>query len=223
MDDFERIRRERLNLANEMAGLTADEWNTQSLCAEWRVADVVAHVLASTDMRFRVMFGRLVKSGFNLDSTLSKQARGLGELPQAELVGSLRARADFRFVPPGAKPTNLMADTVVHSQDVRRPLGVPCSVEASTLLAAASFLAVNNFNCKSATRAEGLRLVATDTDWSHGQGSEVRGPLEAVMMAICGRSAALADLDGPGLEVLASRCPNRVPVAAAASGSKRAI
>ena len=137
IDDFERIRRERLNLADEMAGLTADEWNTQSLCAEWRVADVVAHVLASTDMRFRLMFGRLVKSGFSLDRTLSKQARELGELPQAELVGSLRARADFRFVPPGAKPTNLMADTVVHSQDIRRPLGIPCGVEASTLLVAA--------------------------------------------------------------------------------------
>ncbi len=33
MDDFERIRRERMNLADEMAGLTGDEWNTQSLCA----------------------------------------------------------------------------------------------------------------------------------------------------------------------------------------------
>ncbi len=112
----------------------------------------MAHVLASTDMRFRVMFGRLVRSGFNLDSTLSKMARELGELPQAELVASLRARAGFRFVPPGAKPINLMADTVVHSQDIRRPLGMRCSVEASTLLAAASFLAVNNFNCKSATQ-----------------------------------------------------------------------
>jgi uncharacterized protein (TIGR03083 family) len=213
MDDFERIRRERLNLANEMAGLSADEWNTQSLCAEWRVADVVAHVLASTDMRFTVMFGRLVKSGFNLDRTLSKQARELGELPQAELVGSLRARADFRFVPPGAKPTNLMADTVIHSQDIKRPLGMPCTVESSTLLCAASFLAVNNFNCKSATRAQGFRLVATDTDWTHGQGSDVRGPLEAIIMAICGRSAALTDLEGDGLEVLASRCPNSLPVA----------
>jgi uncharacterized protein (TIGR03083 family) len=185
--------------------------------------DVVAHMVASTDMRFQVMFGRLLKSGFNIDRTLSKQARALGELPPAELVTALRAHADFRFTPPGARPANLMADTVIHSQDIRRPLGLPCTVEPSTMTAAASFLAINNFNCKSATRAQGLRLVATDANWSHGQGSEVRGPLEAIMMAICGRSVALVHLEGVGVELLASRCPNGAPVAAAAHGNLTSI
>ncbi len=136
MVDFDRIRRERLNLADNVAELTADRWDRQSLCAEWRIRDLVAHMLASTDMRFQVMFGRLLKSGFNIDRTLSKQARELGELPPAELVTALRARADFRFTPPGAKPANLMADTVIHSQDIRRPPGLPCAVEPSTMTAA---------------------------------------------------------------------------------------
>ncbi len=54
-------------------------------------------------------------------------------------------------------------------------------------------------------RIAGLRLVATDTDWSHGEGPEVRGPAEALLMATCGRRVALDDLQGPGLDTLRSR------------------
>lgn len=46
--------------------------------------------------------------------------------------------------------------------------------------------------------SRGLRMVATDIDWSVGTGPEVHGPGEAVLLASAGRSAALADLDGPG-------------------------
>jgi hypothetical protein len=100
-----------------------------------------------------------------------------------------------------------MADTVIHGQDVRRPLGLPCTADPSTILAAVDFLTVNNVNCNSGRRASGLRLIATDADWSSGAGPDVRGPLEAIMMAICGRSAALRDLTGPGADLLAGRCP----------------
>ncbi len=58
-------------------------------------------------------------------------------------------------------------------------------------------------NLGSRERAQGLRLVATDADWSHGSGPEVRGPGEAVLMALAGRDAALEDLVGPGLSRLA--------------------
>jgi hypothetical protein len=52
-------------------------------------------------------------------------------------------------------------------------------------------------------RARGVRLVATDLDWSHGRGPEVRGNGEALLMAMAGRRAALDDLDGPGKAKLA--------------------
>ena len=52
-------------------------------------------------------------------------------------------------------------------------------------------------------RTRGLRLVATDIDWSHGGGPEVRGPGEALLMAMAGRGDALKDLSGPGKDELA--------------------
>ena len=54
-------------------------------------------------------------------------------------------------------------------------------------------------------RARGVTLVATDLTWSAGQGPEVRGPGEALLMAMAGRRDALRDLDGPGLQGLAAR------------------
>ena len=51
-------------------------------------------------------------------------------------------------------------------------------------------------------RAAGLRLVATDADWSHGEGAEVRGPLVSLLMVVSGRAEALDDLTGPGLDRL---------------------
>ena len=49
-------------------------------------------------------------------------------------------------------------------------------------------------------RVAGLRLVATDVDWSHGSGPEVSGPGEAILLAASGRPAGLAELDGAGVD-----------------------
>ena len=51
----------------------------------------------------------------------------------------------------------------------------------------------------------GLRFVATDLDWSHGEGQEVYGPGEALLVAVAGRASALGDLSGDGVDELARR------------------
>jgi hypothetical protein len=54
--------------------------------------------------------------------------------------------------------------------------------------------------------------ATTDQTWkfvhaelAHGDGPEVTGPLNSLIMAMVGRRGALADLSGEGVEVLASR------------------
>ena len=54
-------------------------------------------------------------------------------------------------------------------------------------------------------RVTGVTLKATDADWSHGTGPLVEGPAASLMLATTGRKAALADLHGPGVEILRSR------------------
>ena len=51
----------------------------------------------------------------------------------------------------------------------------------------------------------GVALRATDTDWQHGSGPEVTGPMIALLLAMTGRKAALDDLKGDGAAVLRER------------------
>jgi len=58
----------------------------------------------------------------------------------------------------------------------------------------------------SKRRIAGLHLVASDADWTHGEGPEVTGPLTSLILAMSGRTGALGDLDGPGVDLFTSRC-----------------
>ncbi|HXO80376.1 MAG TPA: DinB family protein, partial [Mycobacterium sp.] len=54
-------------------------------------------------------------------------------------------------------------------------------------------------------RIKGLRLVATDVAWRHGDGPEVHGTGEALLMAMTGRKEAASELTGPGQPTIANR------------------
>ncbi len=47
--------------------------------------------------------------------------------------------------------------------------------------------------------------TATDTDWSVGEGPEIRGPVLALLLLLTGRPVVLPQLEGPGATALAER------------------
>jgi len=54
-------------------------------------------------------------------------------------------------------------------------------------------------------RIAGLRLVAEGFDWSWGEGAEVRGSTEALILMLSGRPIEPGELTGPGAETLYAR------------------
>lgn len=50
-----------------------------------------------------------------------------------------------------------------------------------------------------------MTLRATDTDWTHGAGPEITGPILALVMVMTGRTAALDDVAGEGVATLRQR------------------
>jgi hypothetical protein len=97
---------------------------------------------------------------------------------------------------------------ILHQQDIRRPLGATRVVAPDRLAVALDFgtTRVGGLAVAGAfRRGRGLRLAATDLPWSSGDGPEVRGPGEALLMALNGRRGAVRDLDGPGAATLATR------------------
>ena len=91
---------------------------------------------------------------------------------------------------------------MIHQQDIRRPLGLPRTVDERRLRVALDF-ALTSPTIRGARRTKRLRLVSTDLDWSHGGGPELRGPGEALLMAMAGPADAVKDLEGPGKDQLA--------------------
>ena len=94
---------------------------------------------------------------------------------------------------------------LIHGQDMCRPLGIKRELPEAHLVSVAAFVKddVHRFGAKK--RIAGLKLTATDMDWSHGNGPEVTGPAEALVMMMAGRLVALDDLSGEGKAALATR------------------
>jgi uncharacterized protein (TIGR03083 family) len=94
---------------------------------------------------------------------------------------------------------------LIHGQDMCRPLGIKRDLPEAHLVPVADLVRddVHIFGAKK--RIAGLKLIATDMDWSHGNGPEVTGPAEALVMAMAGRLVALDDLSGEGTAALAAR------------------
>ncbi|GAA3336872.1 maleylpyruvate isomerase family mycothiol-dependent enzyme [Amorphoplanes nipponensis] len=197
----------RLMIADFLDTLDDEQWRARTLCAGWTVHDLAAHLVQPMLVGFGRFFLAALRHRGDTDRTVDHLTRRLARRPRRELTALLRQHAGDRVNPPRIGPLGPFTDTCVHLRDIARPLGLAADVpiehwrvllEYLTSPAVASTLVTPG-------RLDGLKLVATDTDWQGGSGTVVTGPAEALVMAACGRAAALADLSGPGRPSLAGR------------------
>lgn len=210
-DLSELVRSERLALIDLLDGLTAREWATPSLCRAWTVQDVAAHlawtpVLPLLEGGLGMLRSRLRLNAFIADSAVRWARRG-----PAAILDQLRATAAQGAGPTGMPPAAVLTDAAVHALDIRRPL------QAHRPVPPEAFVAVADFNARlrwpltiptgggNRSRLEGVRLVASDVDWFHGHGLEVRAPAETVLLVLTGRAVGREELAGPGANRLHER------------------
>jgi hypothetical protein len=99
----------------------------------------------------------------------------------------------------------MLVDLVCHSGDIRRPTGLTRSVPEATLVTVADTVTNIGFPLQAKKRIAGLRLCATDADWSVGDGPGIEGPLASLIFVTAGRRAPLDDLAGEGRPTLEAR------------------
>lgn len=202
---WEKFDTEREALCNDLAGLQASQWDSQSLCTEWKVRHVVAHLVFESKMTAGALLIGVVKNGMNGDRYIARQALGAGEASPESLLAQLRATVGTHKAPPLAKPIVALEDTVCHSGDIRRPLGIDRKLPEDTLIEVAENLKGTGIPLGTKKRIAGLRLVATDVSWSTGEGPTLEGPVESLILAMAGRRAVLDDLAGEGVAIISSR------------------
>jgi hypothetical protein len=86
---------------------------------------------------------------------------------------------------------------------LRRPKDAPAFVPGNRPEAVLNFMVHSQAGYVARNRIEGVRFEATDIDWNSGDdGLVVRGSADALIRAMSGRTAALDELEGDGVEVL---------------------
>lgn len=210
MADYDRLREDELvSLAELLRGLSDAEWDHDTLCAGWRVRDVVSHMVLGYTTPMLPMLGKVAKHGFNVPKTSAVESVAYGSAHSpAEILGlfeTIPAQHVKKGISRVIPAKEGLVDHVVHHQDIRRPLGMPRQVPEDRLVAALDAAPGISGFVGAKKRAAGLRLVATDVSWTHGDGPEVRGTGEAILLAITGRPAVLPEVEGDGVPTLTAR------------------
>ena len=184
------IEAQRRDLADLLETLDDDAWDRPSLCEGWRVRDVAAHVtLAARARPLQAMVG-LLRAGGSFNGYVRSDAvsRARNRTP-AVLVAEIRDVAGVRHHPPGTTILDPLVDVLVHGQDIAVPLGIDRPMPPDAALAAADRVWSMGFPFRARKRLRDRRLVATNADWSAGDGgTTVEAPIEDLLLLLTGRS-----------------------------------
>lgn len=198
------VREERADFAAFLRTLSPAHWDAPTLCSEWTVREVVTHVVDYDALGYRDLLRQAVRGGLRLDRMNALGVERKPDRTPEELIARIDEHLEPRGLTAAFGGRVALLDGLIHQQDIRRPLGLLREVPPDRLRHALAFARFAP-PIKAGRRARGLRLVATDLDWSAGSGPEVHGPGEALLMATAGRAAALGEVSGPGAAILASR------------------
>jgi uncharacterized protein (TIGR03083 family) len=179
---------ERARLAALYAELTPEQWSAPSLCAGWRVREVVAHVtMPYRHSGLRVLAGIAAARG-DFNRYADRAARqDTARHDDASLLASLRDNVENPWRPPGGGQQGALSHDVIHGLDVTEALGLPRvpAERVRHVLADPSPRALAYFGADLG----GVRLVATDTDLSLGEGPEVvELPAVDLLLRVTGRA-----------------------------------
>ena len=203
---WEMIRAERGRLADDLEALRPAEWSAPTLCADWSVEDVVAHLTAGASIGRWGWLRSIAGAGFRpAVHNARRLAEHRGPTP-AQTLDRFRGVVDSRIAPTGDLWAWL-GEVVVHGSDVREPLGIRTAPDPDAVLVVAEGYVRKDFAVASRSTARGLRLVATDSSFRAGDGPTVEGTTLDLVLAMAGRPTAASRLRGDGASVLVERLP----------------
>ena len=197
------IHDERARSADMLESLSPEQWTDDTLCQGWNVHVVAAHMMIAGEQTTGRFFKGLLASGFRFNVMMDRAARDGARLPTSEIIARIRARTTTTNKPPAAAMA-MLGEVVVHGTDIRQPLGIPDDTSSDAKLACLNMFKASNLPVAAKKTIAGLRLRATDADWSHGSGPEVAGPMVALLMAMATRPL-MDSLSGDGVDILRGR------------------
>ncbi|KOV85327.1 maleylpyruvate isomerase family mycothiol-dependent enzyme [Nocardia sp. NRRL S-836] len=187
MDITEAVAAERRDQAELLETLTQQQWDSSTLCAGWRVKEVVAH----TTLPYRSSTGRvlkeMLKAGFRFNRASDRMAReDAGRLSPRQLLDTLKANVEHPWTPPGGDQVGALSHDVIHGLDITVALGLDRKVPLDRLRLVLDGVKPGHVRYFGAN-LKGRKLVATDLDWTFGEGTPVHDEAQNLLLLVCGR------------------------------------
>jgi uncharacterized protein (TIGR03083 family) len=203
-DIWSLVHAERAALAADLAGMTDEQWATMSLCSEFTVRQVLAHLTAGASLNPVRWLAGVIRCRFDFDKQVAMRlAEQLGADP-AETLARFRSVVTSTIKAPVPKAA-VLGETIVHGEDIRRPLGIHRDYPITTLTQLAGYYQGSDLVVLAKGRIAGLRLQASDGPFATGSGPLVSGRTLALIMAMTGRATYCDELDGDGVAALRAR------------------
>lgn len=191
------IAAQRGQLAAVLEALPGNGWDQPTLCAGWRVREVVAHITMPFRYRGPRFILELARSRGRFNEMADRLARGdAARMPPAELAAAVRSNVDHPWRPPGGGFEGALAHDLIHSLDITVPLGLAFPVPEERLRRILPASTTSKTVAYFGADLAGVEFRASDMDWSLGSGTPLSGTAADLLLAVCGRKLPAGRLDG---------------------------
>jgi uncharacterized protein (TIGR03083 family) len=191
------IAAERAELAEVLSHLPAARWDDPTLCAGWRVREVVAHITMPFRYSRRRFAFELARSRGKFNAMADRCARrDAAVMSSDELVTALASNASHPWKPPGGGYEGALTHDVIHGLDITEALDLGRLVPPDRLRVVLPNLATPQARNFFGVDLSGIELRACDTGWAFGSGTPVTGTAQDLALFLSDRKLPPGRLDG---------------------------
>lgn len=178
-------------LAALLETLSPEQWEAASMCEDWRVRDVVGHIIwrngASNAEMAKTGLPRMLRRGFRFNAVLDELAREEAAAPTSELLARLRAISASKTAGEGRIGVYELTEAVVHAYDISEALELPLRLSPRSTGAVALTRLRMPFPNAHRKWAAKHALRATDARWQIGSGEPVEATAAQIIMHLFDR------------------------------------
>ena len=174
-------------LAGLLDSAPVGAWDAPSLCAGWQVRHVVAHVTMPVHLTPEQFGAEMAAARGDFTVLSDTVAARDAARPTADLLAALRSPQLHSWQPPGGGAAGALSHAVIHSLDVTLALGESTVAPAPAVAAVLAQLTAAE-GAFFGLDLTGVRLEASDTGWTWGEGDVVRADSGELVALLGGRT-----------------------------------